>query len=883
MRKYNSIITVILICFILPSIIHSQNFKFYPGVTYDAKIPTLKQVVGHDWGERITSYSEMERYIHTLAEATNRIRVVEYGETWEGRKLYYLIIASEENMNRLSEIKAGMQKLADPRKITPAEADNLINTLPAIVWLAYGVHGNEISSPDAGLLAAYHLVAAQNDSLANLARQNCVVIIDPLQNPDGRDRFVNYYRQTRGRWPDPDQQAAEHNEAWPGGRTNHYLFDMNRDWFVQTQRETRGRVKAFLKWYPQVFVDLHEMGSNSTYYFAPPADPKNPEINEAQVKWLRKFGRNNARWFDRLQFDYFTHEVFDSFYPGYGEEWPMLQGSIGMTYEQASTRGLVVKRNDETTLKYRDAVQHHFISSLSTIQMTAHHSKELLRYFYEYRKNAMEEGRRGKVKEYIIAPGSDPGRANKLVTILMNQGIEVKMAEASFSNPKVRDYYTGKIQAKRFPEGTFVVSTAQPTKHLINNLLARDLPMDKAFIKEQIRRYKKRLPDEIYDITGWSLPLLFDVECYMAETSSRGQFKVLTEPPVIQGKIHGDKARLAYLIPWGTQAAARALAQIFRQNIQVFCADKSFKLNSVNFPAGSLIIKVKNNPEDLHKRLEKIAQQTGVDIYTTNTGWVEEGIHLGSGEVKHLKKPRVAMAYQIPTHPYSVGWTRYLLEQAYGYPVTIINTRQLPRFDLSKYNVLILPNSTGFYGNYDRILGEKGAKKLKTWIEQGGTLITFGEATRWLTTKKVGILATKRELRGGKLEKEEKPKEKKPDKEPPATMPGVIARITLDTEFWPAFGYDGDVNVIVTSRNIFRPLKLDKGRNIGLYMPEDQLILSGFAWEDNKKQLAQKAYLMYQPRGRGHVLAFAEDPNFRAFCDGLNILFMNGVFFGPGH
>lgn len=891
----------------------AKDFDFYPGASYNGGIPTLKQIVGHDWGERITSHAEMERYLEALSQATPRIKLVPYGHTWEGRSLYYLVVTSESNMARLEAIKSGMQKLADPRKITEAEAQKLIESLPSVVWLAYAVHGNEISSTDAAMLTAYHLVAAQNDTLADVVLNNSVVIIDPLQNPDGRDRFVNYFRQTRGRWPDADQQAAEHNEDWPGGRTNHYLFDMNRDWFVQTQLETRGRVKAYLEWHPQVFVDLHEMGSNSTYYFAPPATPLNPEMPAAQLDWLKRMGRNNAKWFDRMRFDYFTREVFDSFYPGYGEGWPILNGSVGMTYEQASSRGLVVKRDDETTMRYQDTVQHHFISSLATAETVARNRRALLRYFYNYRRSAVQQGAREAVKEYIFPPGSDPNRTADLISIFISQGIEVKQATTAFSNARVRDYYSEKPQSKRFPPGTYVVSLAQPAKHLAKNLLAKQTPMDQVFIKEQLRRHKKRLNDEIYDITGWSLPLLFDVECYRAENASQGRFAVLHQPIQVRGQIKGGQARLAYLIPWGSHSAAKALAQLFRREVRVFSSDKPFVLHQVKFPAGSLIIKVKNNPETLHQILTEVAAQTGVDIYATNTSWVEAGVNFGSGEVHYLKQPKVALAYQVPTHPYSVGWTRYVLEQKYQYPVTILNTRQLGRFDLTKYNVLILPNALRFFGSYDQFLGESGAKKLKTWVQNGGTLVTFGEATHWLTEKKVGLLATSREFKGGKSETQkeeekapgsEKSQEKaetptktaqkvsepfelekaiQPEEELPGGTPGAIMHVTLDTEHWLAFGYDGDANVLVASRNIYTPLKLDKGRNVGLYMPADQVLLSGFTWQDAREQIGNKAYLMYQRHGRGHVVAFAEDPNYRAFTDGLNLLFLNAVLLGPAH
>ena len=875
---------------------NAQDFEFYPNASYKSDVPTLEQITGHAWGEKITMHHELERYIHALADASPNVVLASHGETWEGKKLYHLIISSEENIARLENVKSGMKKLADPRKTGQAEADQLISTLPAISWLSYGVHGNEISSTDAGLLTAYHLVAAEGDTLADNVLRNSIVIIDPLQNPDGRDRFINFYRQTRGRWPDGNMSSAEHNENWPGGRTNHYLFDMNRDWFAMTQKETQGRIAAYLDWFPQVFVDLHEMGSNSSYYFAPPATPLNPEMPQSQITWLENYGRNNAKWFDRMKFDYFTREVFDSFYPGYGEGWPILHGSVGMTYEQASARGLVVDRDDETRMYYRETVRQHFISSLSTAETSATNREAVLRYFFDFRKSAIEEGRHEEVKEYIIAPGNDPNRAHRLAALLAKQGVEVKLANASFRNASAKDYYGGAAQARDFPEGSFVVSLAQPSKRLIKTLLTKHLPMDSVFIKEQLRRQKKRIGHQIYDITGWSLPLLFDVECYEARSVSQGDFAILDADSKPAGEIHGLEATLAYLIPWGTHSAARALAHLHRNKIRVHSTDKKFTLNGKSYPEGTLIIKLKDTPEDLHEKMQVVARTFGVDVFPTNTSWVTEGVNFGSGNVQFLKKPKIAMAYNRPVSSYSVGWTRYLIEQAYGYPVTIIHANQIGFADLTKFNVLILPNA---FGGYDRALG--GATgKIKDWIRAGGTLISYGNATHWLTEEKVGLLSTKRELKGGKPEaktKDKKTEESKPDltkpfdvekaiqpdREFPVGISGAIAHVTLDVEHWLAFGYDGDANVMVSSGNIFTPVKLDKGVNVGLYKPADKLNLSGFFWEETEKQLGGKAYLMHQRHGRGNVVAFAEDPNVRAFCDGLNLLLINAIFFGPAH
>ncbi len=888
-----------------------NGFQFYPGASYDPKIPTLLQVVGHDWGQDLTDHQQLESYLKALEKASSRVRVVKYGETWEGRSLYYLVIGSERNLARLDAVKAGIRNLAYPQTLSASAAEELIHTLPAIVWLAYNVHGNETSGMEAALLTAYHLLAARGDQLADRVAAETLVIIDPIQNPDGRARFLAHYRETRGRWPDQNRWAGEHVEDWPGGRSNHYLFDMNRDWFALTQPETRARVKTFLEWFPQVFVDLHEMGSESSYYFAPPAPPINPQLSRSQTDWHVVFGKNNAAWFDKMNFDYFTREVFDSFYPGYGEGWPMLHGAIGMTYEQAGVRGLVVKREDEEILQFRDAVQHHFIASLSTAETTAKNREALLRNFYEVRKAGLQESKKDEPKGFVLDPSEDKVRTAKLVRVLMMQGIEVQTVKKPLSM-QAQDHDKCELKSREFPAGAYFVPLAQPARPLVTTLLARETAMDEQFLKEQERRYQKRLRDQFYDVTAWSLPLLYDVPCYTVQEIPAAELAPLREPPSIQGQVQGGKAQLAYLVPWGTNAAVHALSKALSEGIRVYSSDKPFTQKGRIFPAGSLIIKARGNPADLYEHLVQVARDTGADIYATDTGWVEDGVNFGSGEVQFVKKPNVALAYSLPTDDSSVGALRFLIEQVYEYPVTIIPTRYISAVDLKDFDVLILPDA-GYGGGYQGVLGESGAQKLKQWVSAGGTLIAIGEATRWLTEEKVGLLATSREYRDGsdakgkpaaaetKADANEKPKEEKPapasvekkrfdlekailpEKELPGRIPGALLRVRLDTEHWLAFGYDSETCVMVSSRNIFTPLKLDKGRNVGLYTAADKLMMSGFSWPDTRDQLAEKAYLMDQPLGGGHVVAFAEDPGYRAFCDGLNIMLFNAIFLGPAH
>ncbi len=867
-----------------------SRFEFWPGATYDPRIPTYRQVLGYEAGERLTWHAGLMKYLEALAGATKQVRIIEYAKSWEGRKLVYAAVGSEANLRKLDEIRAGMQRLADPRRTDEAEARRLINTLPAVVWLAYGVHGNEMSSPEAALLTAYHLLGARKDKMVDDILANVLAVIVPTQNPDGRDRFVHHFEQAEGLEPDAQPAGAEHVENWPGGRSNHYLFDLNRDWFALTQPEIRGQVRALLEWFPLVYVDLHEMGADSTYYFAPEANPYNPHLTREQRESLEWFGRNNARWFDRFGFDYFTREVFDAFYPGYGASWPCYHGAIAMTYEQASTRGLLVRRSDETLLHFRDTVRHHFTASLASLETAARHRQRLLEQFYRYRKTAIEEGEREKIREYILPRRGDTAAVDKLAAILGEQGVEVKRAAAAFRNA-----------GQEYPAGTYVVPLAQPAKRLIRTLLDRDVPMDEKFLKEQERLRKKKLPDEIYDVTAWSLPVSFNVEAIAAAEVSQGSFEPVRPERIPPGRVSGQ-ASVAYLAPWGTQAAGRLLAAALRQDLDVLASDKPFTLAGRNYPAGTLIFKVQDNPADLPQALEKLARATGSELVAADSGWVEEGVNFGSRYVFRLRKPAVALAWDRPTSSMSAGWTRFVLEREFNYPVSAVRTPSLATADLSRFQVLILPDAAR--DGYAQALGTRGAERLKNWVAAGGTLIGFGGAVSFLADPKVGLLAVTQE----ELPRETKVERPKPEAakeartagkllateedyrkaiqaetELPDRTLGVMARARLDPDHWLTAGLGETVNALVSGRAIFTPIKLDKGVNAAVFLGPDQLLASGYLWEENRKQLAYKPLIMVQREGRGLVIGFTADPNFRAYLDGMRLLFAGAVFRGPAH
>lgn len=859
-----------------------------PDTRYDPAVPTLKDVVGHELGERISTPDQIVRYFKALAAAVpDRTQLVTYATSEEGRPLVVLAVGSAERMTRLEEVQAGLARLADPRGLdeAEAEAEDLVREMPAVVWLFHAVHGNEISGPGAAQALAHHLLAAQDDDTVDLVRRHAIVLIDPLQNPDGRARFLASNGLARALVPDPDPLAAEHVEPWPGGRANHYLFDLNRDWFAQTQPETRGKLEVFQDWYPHVAVDLHEMGGDATYFFAPPAAPRNPHLVASQDEWHDRIGRAVAARFDERGEPYFVREVFDAFYPGYGETWPMLHGAVGMTYEQASARGLVFRRVDDTELTYLHGIRNHFTAALATSAAAAEGRETLLRDYLAYRRSAVTDGQRGAVQSYVLLEGEDPARARRLAELLVGQDIDVLVAEEPIQS-----------RERAFPPGSYVVPLAQPAGRLVRNLLDPDVPMDDAFIAEQERRRKKRIRDQIYDVTAWSLPLVFDVESVGVSGALLGS----TTPWSPQAPETSElaEAQVAWLLPWGAGTAA-AVAEALQAGVRMRVTDGGTTIGTTSFRRGSVIVRASENPPDARDTLARLVARHHTTATAVDSGYPERGVSLGSRRVRPLKAPRVLLAWDTPTSSLSAGWARWVLERRYGQPVTIVRVSTLRFADLDRYDVVILPS-----GTYGSAIGGPLLGRLKSWIREGGTLVALGEASRWLTSDDVELLSTTTELRGGCPDEDGPDEEKagksrpcgqsddegydlesaiKPDRERPDAVPGALLRVDLDEEHWLSSGTDGRVQAIVESRRVFSPLKLDKGRNVGVYSSEEEVVASGYVWDESRAQLAQKAFLMHQPLGRGHVVAFAEDPNYRGYAEATELLFMNAVLLGPAY
>ncbi len=852
-----------------------QVRELAPGTRYDPDIPTLEEVAGHDFGEVITPPDDVIRYIEALAAAApERTRLIRYAESWEGRPLVVLVIGSPERMARLDDVKADLARLADPRGLSDDEAEALLSDLPVVTALMHSIHGNEISPAGAAMAEAYHLLAATGDADVDLILSESLVLIDPLENPDGRNRFVYQNQVAQARWPNEEAMSAEHDEPWPGGRGNHYLFDLNRDLFIQSQPETRGKVDVLLEFRPQIVADLHEMGGDATYFFPPTAPPSNPWYGERQIALMDVFGSAIAARFDERGFAYFNREVYDLFYPGYVDMWPMGYGALGMTYEQASARALRLQQSDGDLLTYGDGVLHHFTAAIETAVTAARNRERILRDYLAFQRDGVAAGQSGPA-EIVLHSAHDPGMAERLAMMLVENGVEVYRA----SGPVTADGRTLSAGS------SFIVPLDQPRHAFIHNLLDANVPMAEDFVRRQIERRANRQSDEIYDLTAWSQSLLWDVEAIETDaTGARGQpvtgVATLEAPPAL------PEALVGYLIPWGTNAAA-AVVEALREGIRVRAAGAEFTLDGRRYGTGTAIVRAAENGPDLRQRLAEIAARHRAEVVAIDDAYVREGMSLGSGRVRGLREPRVILVYDAPGQSYSVGWARYVLERRYGQRTTAVRASSLGRARLDDYDVVVFPS-----GNYGSAVGDGLLDRLRTWMRDGGTVITMAESSRWAS--RAGLLATESERRGGRAEGDDPPDPGTPDQpieyldaispedESPEGVPGAILRTVLDTEHWLSAGTDGEIGVLVEGSRVFRPITLDDGTNVGRYADLENLVLGGIVWEESRPQLANKAFLIHQPVGRGQLVAFAEDPNYRAYAEATQLLFMNAVLLGPG-
>lgn len=840
-------------------------------------LPSPAQVLGYELGDRFTSHAGIERYLQAVETAArDRVRLIPYGETYEKRKLYLMVLSSPDNISRLNEIKKNIQKLSDPRTTSAAEAASIIRSAPAIAWLSYGVHGNEASSPEAAVNVIHQLLTRDDEETRTILK-NLVVIIDPLLNPDGHERYVNFEVTRSGARPVEEKAAIEHNEDWPSGRTNHYYFDLNRDWAWLTQQESRARIQAYQEWKPQVHVDFHEMGYNSSYFFFPAFKPINKNFPKNTIEWGETYGRANAAAFDASGTSYWSGESFDLYYPGYGDSWPSLNGAIGMTYEQAGQVGVRVKRSDDAILTLKDRLTNHTTTSLATLKTTAVNRERRLRDFHQFFKDAIDEGKRGPIGAYIVHPEPDPVRAAKMISLLQRQGVEVYEARKEFSSGGLRTYFSTNTTSQRFPVGSFLIPLDQPAKRLIVALMEQEpILTDTVF----------------YDISAWTLPVAYGVQTYWAQKLPSVPMKKLDAPTAPGGTVTGGKAAYAYVFPWTSNESIKALIKLLQTDYRAHVAMREFRINGTRFDRGSIIVPIAANKADIHERIQQLATEHHLTITAANSGFTEHGINLGSDRAVRLKRPKILVVTNSPVSTEAFGSVWSMFDREYGIDFVPIKIAQLRSVDLHSYTAMIFPNDNAGGNGYRSQIDSAFAQRIKTWIAGGGTFIGIEGGAAFASGSKAKIASVKikekkQEEKKGDEKKDEKLTEEELEKRMTVEererksrlgeIPGTMMRVKLDNSHPIGFGYDNTIAVLKTTSTMFE--LSEGGYNVAMYPKNPRL--SGYISPENEKRLEETPFIVHEQLGSGNIVLFADDPNFRLFWDGLNKLFLNSVLLMP--
>lgn len=809
--------------------------------------------LGYALGSRFTPHHRVVAYVEHVAAQASTVRLERYGVTHEGRPLLVAIVSSAENMARLEEIRTNNLKRTGMMEGTPDGAT------PALVWLSYNVHGNESVSTEAAMATLYDL-ANPNNARTQGWLANTVVILDPCINPDGRDRYVHFYNRTVGRFPNADPDAREHDEPWPGGRTNHYYFDLNRDWAWGTQLETRQRLALYHQWMPHIHVDFHEQGVNEPYYFAPAAEPFHEAITPWQRELQTMIGRNHARYFDENGWLYFTRQIFDLFYPGYGDTWPTFNGAVGMTYEQGGggQGGLGIVTAEGDTLTLRDRIDHHHTTGLSTVETAANHHERIVQEFEHFYTQA-RTAPAGRYQTFVVKTADAPGKRAALAAHLDQQGIAYGYATRP-RQAQGRAYADGATGAVSIVPGDLIVSAAQP-----KGVLARVLFEPEAALNDSLS----------YDITAWALPYVYGLDAYALPerlAPDAATYQPAT-PPV------ADIERpFAYLVEWKSFADLPFLAAVLNADVKLRFTEEPFEIDGRRFGAGTLILTRTGN-DALGDRFDQIVREAAATfnepLHPVATAFVTRGADFGSDDVPFLKKPRVAVVSGENISSYGVGQVWHYFDEQIGYPVTLVEAGNLGGVHLYDYDVLILPA-----GSYRTILTDERLDEVKGWIRAGGRLITLGSAAAFLAGKEGFALKRKEE------EKDDEKEEPDPERalhtyaERSRTaisddVTGAVFRAHLDPTHPLAFGYDETYFTLKRGDAAFAFLEDDW--NVGVIREDARL--SGFAGAKAQQKMENTLLFGVQGMGRGEVVYLLDDPLFRGFWYNGRLLFGNAVFF----
>ncbi len=852
--------------------VFSMALMLFSAANLQAQVPTFKHVTGHDFGESITQHHQMVTYLQALAATSPRVVVRDQGESWEGKRLLLAIVTSPENHARLDQIQRNAQRLGDPRTLAAADAAALIETHPIVVFYGGSVHGFELSGSE-GVMKLLQRMTTGDDAATMEVLQNAVLLIDPMLNPDGRDAFAQLNIQNLGRVPtaEPEDWTNDYS-GWQGlkFRTGHYYFDTNRDWFAHTQRETRARVATMQDWRPQAVVDMHEMGAAAEFYFDPPGEPFGPYFPEFAKRGFERFGNAYAAAFDSAGFEYMTRERYNFLYPGYTSSYGSYQGAVGMLYEQGSSRGLAGLRGDASVRRLADALEQQYLAAWTAAYTAASDRRELLQSYYDSHQAEIADGRQG-VRRYLIAPAGDPSARNELAALLTRGGVEVDVLTQSTRLTGVIDRTGQAVGQQTFPEGTIVVDAAQPRNRLIRSLLEPENTLPEDFLAAARRRVERDENPRFYDITTWSMPLMFDLSGY-GSTDGRELATTRWDPSENVSVSSVAVPEYAYLLDGDNAASLAALYHLKAHGFRAAVLWAPTRIAGQDIPGGSVIVRRGQNEPEVDGWVRELAAHYGIELTAVNTGLADPGYpSLGSGDwTFNVEKPEIAILSEEPVSGYSFGWAWYTLDRQYEIPAAVLRTRSLGN-DLSRLNVLVIPSVSG--AALARTVGEQSIERLKQWVNDGGTLVTIGSATDFARNQ-LDLLS----LRSW-YDTEESEGAQAFD------VPGAFFRGVIDNGYWLSAGYDGgDIPVLVDSDRLYMPPEgppSARRRVVVTYAEDGTGTMSGHAWQETLDRIPGMVFAYEERVGGGRVIAFAEDVNYRALWRGANRMFLNAVVLGP--
>jgi hypothetical protein len=811
----------------------------FTGTLFAQTIKAPSEFLGYEIGSRFTRHHRVVDYFKYVSSALSNVKLEKYGKTNENRPLYVSYISSQENITNLENIRK--ENLSQ----TGIIAGNSANK-KAIVWLSYNVHGNEASSTEAAMLTLYELVTNKKEWL-----KNTVVILDPCINPDGRDRYVNWFNQVKSTPFNVDQNAREHSEPWPGGRPNHYLFDLNRDWAWVTQVESQQRIAIYNKWMPHVHVDFHEQGINSPYYFAPAAEPFHEIISDWQRTFQTQIGKNHAKYFDKEGWLYFTKESFDLLYPSYGDTYPTYMGAIGMTYEQAGhgRAGLGIQTNEGEILTLKDRAIHHMTTGLSTVEISSKNAEKLNTEFKKFFDNSNLN-----YKSYVLKNENDD-KMNRLKKLLNMH--EIRYENAEIGSVKGYNYSTQEDGKFNVNNSDLVIHTNQPKGKMVKVLFEPNA----------------KLADSLtYDITAWSLPYAHGLNAIASKTSipssksdSAGTFTNTV-----------DASAYAYVSKWNSIDDATFLGALLQNNIVPRFTEKEFTANGNSFNKGTLIIlRNDNRNSDFDAKLVAIANKHQRNLTPISTGFSQAGVDFGSYSVKPINKQKIAVLSGKATSSLSFGEVWHFFETQLQYPITTINSRDFGATDLNSYDVIILPN-----GNYKSLLNTTTLDKVKKWTRSGGTLIAIGNALNSFANKEGFYLKTKKtDVNSDKKEESQKdnltPFGDRERENVANLITGSIFKSTIDNSHPLAFGYGATYFSLKLSGTAYH--YLNEGYNVA-YFDKDTKNVSGYAGSKAIREVPESLLFGEKPMGSGSVVYMVDNTLFRAFWENGKLFIANAVF-----